>query len=102
MTRIAEEQAVELARLSGLSTVVLRLAALYGPGRGVRERLRAGNYQLIDEGRHYFSRVHVDDVVGIVRAAAARAAAGALYCVSDDRPSTQAEDAAWVVDRLRG
>jgi nucleoside-diphosphate-sugar epimerase len=100
MTRIAEEQAVELARLSGLSTVVLRLAAIYGPGRGVRERLRAGTYKLIDDGVHYFSRVHVDDLVGIVRAAAERAPGGAVYCVADDRPTTQREYADWLVARL--
>src|SRR5207245_790447 len=89
MTRIAEESAVDMARISGLSTVVLRLAAIYGPGRGVRERLKAGSYKLLDDGAHYFSRVHVDDLVAIVRAAAERAPGGAVYCVADDRPTTQ-------------
>jgi tryptophan 2,3-dioxygenase len=100
MTRIAEESAVETARLSGLSTIVLRLAAIYGPGRGVRERLRAGTYKLVDEGRHYFSRVHVDDIVGIVRAAVAKAASGAVYVVGDDRPTTQREYAEWLCRRI--
>jgi len=100
MTRIAEESAVDMARLSGLSTVVLRLAAIYGPGRGVRERLKAGSYKLIDDGAHFFSRVHVDDIVGILRAAADRAPAGAVYCVADDRPTTQKEYADWLVARL--
>ena len=100
MTRIAEESAVEMARLAGLSTVILRLAAIYGPGRGVRERLKAGSYKLIDDGEHYFSRVHVDDIVGILRAAAERAPGGAVYCVSDDRPTTQREYADWLVARL--
>ena len=100
MARIGEESAVEMARLAGLSTVVLRLAAIYGPGRGVRERLKAGSYKLIDDGVHYFSRVHVDDVVGIIRAAASRAPAGAVYCVADDRPTTQREYADWLVARL--
>lgn len=98
--RIGEETAVETARLSGLSTVILRLAAIYGPGRGVRERLKAGTYRLTDDGIHYFSRVHVDDLVGIIRAAAARAPAGARYCVADDRPSTQREYAEWLCGRL--
>jgi hypothetical protein len=89
-----------MARLAGLSTVVLRLAAIYGPGRGVRERLKAGTYKLIDDGAHYFSRVHVDDIVGILRAAAERAPGGSLYCVSDDRPTTQREYADWLVARL--
>lgn len=99
-TRIGEESAVDLARLSGLSTVVLRLAAIYGPGRGVRERLKAGSYKLVDDGVHYFSRVHVDDLVGIVRAAAERAPSAAVYCVADDRPTTQREYADWLVARL--
>jgi tryptophan 2,3-dioxygenase len=98
--RIAEESAIETARLAGLQTVILRLAAIYGPGRGVRERLKAGTYKLVDDGRHYFSRVHVDDIVGIIRAAAERAPQGALYCVSDDRPTTQREYADWLVAHL--
>jgi nucleoside-diphosphate-sugar epimerase len=100
MTRIAEESAVDMARLSGLSTVVLRLSAIYGPGRGVRERLKAGSYKLVDEGAHWFSRVHVDDIVGILRAAVERAPSGAVYCVADDRPTTQREYADWLVARL--
>jgi tryptophan 2,3-dioxygenase len=99
--RIAEESAVEAAHLAGLPTVILRLAAIYGPGRGVRERLKAGTYQLVDEGAHFFSRVHVDDIVGIVRASVERAPAGALYCVADDRPSTQVEYARWLCERLK-
>ncbi len=101
MIRIADESAVESARHSGLSTVVLRMAAIYGPGRGVRERLKAGTYKLVDEGGHMFSRVHVDDVVGVILAAAERAPTpAAVYCVSDDRPSTQKEYADWLVSRL--
>lgn len=99
-TRIGEESAVELARLAGLHTIVIRLAAIYGPGRGVRERLKAGSYKLIDDGAHHFSRVHVDDIVGILRAAVERAPAGAVYCVGDDRPTTQREYADWLVARL--
>lgn len=98
--RIGEEAAVDMARLAGLSTVVLRLSAIYGPGRGVRERLKAGTYKLIDEGAHYFSRVHVDDIVGIIRAAVERAPAGAVYCVADDRSTTQHEYARWLAERL--
>jgi nucleoside-diphosphate-sugar epimerase len=99
-SRISEESAVEGAHLSGLPTVILRMAAIYGPGRGVRERLKAGNYKLVDEGGHMFSRVHVDDVVGIIMTAADRAPNPAIYCVSDDRPTTQREYADWLVARM--
>jgi nucleoside-diphosphate-sugar epimerase len=98
--RITEESAVETGRLGGLSTVILRLAAIYGPGRGVRERLKAGTYKLTDDGVHVFSRVHVDDIVGIIRAAVARAPSGAVYCVGDCKPTTQREYAEWLSARL--
>ncbi len=98
--RVADEGTLETIRLAGLNTCVLRLAAIYGPGRGVRERLKKGSYQLIDNGVHYFSRVHVDDIVGVARAAVERAPSGALYCVADRLPSTQREYADWLCDRL--
>jgi tryptophan 2,3-dioxygenase len=98
--RLGEESAVELARLGGLHTAILRLAAIYGPGRGVRERLKAGTYKLLDDGEHFFSRVHVDDIVGIIRVAAERAPSGAVYCVGDDRPTTQREYAEWLARRM--
>lgn len=97
--RIADEATLETIRLGGLNTCVLRLAAIYGPGRGVRERIKKGNYKLTDNGVHYFSRVHVDDIVGIVRAAT-QSPAGALYCVADREPSTQREYADWLCDRM--
>ncbi len=98
--RIADEQALETIRMGGLSTAVLRLSAIYGPGRGVRERLRAGTYRLLDDGAHYYSRIHVDDLVGIIEAVGDRAPRPALYCVADDRPTTQREYTDWLVARL--
>ena len=99
--RIAEEGAVESARLAGLHAIILRLSAIYGPGRGVRERLKKGNYELVDDGMHYFSRVHIDDLVGIIRAGAERAPTGARYCVADDRAATQREYAEWLCARMQ-
>ncbi|GAB4537735.1 MAG: hypothetical protein Tsb0020_52220 [Haliangiales bacterium] len=88
------------ARANGLDTIILRLSSIYGPGRGVRERLRDGSYKLLDDGQHVYSRVHVDDVVGIIRAAVDRAPTNATYCVADDRPCPQGEYAGWLAERM--
>ena len=53
--------------------MTLRLAPVYGPGRGVRERLRKGEFRILDDGQHATSRIHVDDVVDVVFAAEERA-----------------------------
>jgi uncharacterized cupin superfamily protein/nucleoside-diphosphate-sugar epimerase len=98
--RHSDEAAVQGAASAGLRTCVLRLAAIYGPGRGVRARLRKGDYKLIAGGEHYISRIHVDDVVRVILAAEERAPPGSTYLVADDRPTTQREYALWLAARL--
>ena len=97
---LSAEGAVDDARNNGLDSILLRLTPVYGPGRGVRERLLAGTYKLLDEGKHVYSRIHVDDVVGIIRAAADKAPVNATYCLSDDHPCTQKEYADWLAEHL--
>ncbi len=92
---------MQAASAAGLRTCILRLAAIYGPGRGVRQRLRAGDYKLIDGGEHWISRIHIDDLVRVIFAAEERAPQGSLYLVSDDCPTTQREYALWLCERLR-
>lgn len=83
-----------------LRTVTLRLAPVYGPGRGVRSRLDKGDYKLLDDGRHAISRIHVDDVVNVVFAAEDRAANHSTFLVADDEPTTQLDYATWLCERM--
>jgi nucleoside-diphosphate-sugar epimerase len=82
------------------ATTILRLAPVYGPGRGVRARLRKGDYRLLDDGQHAISRIHVDDVVQVVLAAEQVAPYRSRYLVADDRPTTQLEYATWLCERM--
>lgn len=84
----------------GLRTVTLRLAPVYGPGRGVRERLRKGDYRLLEDGKHAISRIHVDDVVRVVFAAEERAPAKSTFLVADDEPTTQHDYASFLCERM--
>jgi nucleoside-diphosphate-sugar epimerase len=61
--RLACEQAW---RRSGLPVQLLRLPAIYGPGRNPMVNLRNGTARLIHKPGQVFSRVHVDDIVGAV------------------------------------
>lgn len=110
--RLADEAAIQAVAHGGLRTVILRLSAIYGPAlsktqpaRGVRQRLRSGQYKLWDGGRYFFSRVYVDDLVRVIRSAAERAAAtssqGSLYVVGDDEPCTQLDYATWLCAHLK-
>jgi nucleoside-diphosphate-sugar epimerase len=94
-----DEQELEASTYGTPRVVILRLAPVYGPGRGVRERMRKGLFKILDDGQHATSRIHVDDVVRVVRAAEARGAHKSRYLLADDEPTTQGEYARWLSER---
>ena len=96
----SDELEIERCAFDRMRTVTLRLAPVYGPGRGVRERMLKGDYRILDEGQHATSRIHIDDVVQIVAAVEERAPDKARYLLGDDEPTTQGEYAKWLADRL--
>ena len=97
---IADEHEVDVCTFDRLRTVSLRLAPVYGPGRGMRARLRKGEFRVLDDGQHATSRIHVDDVVGAVFAAEDHAVRGARYLAADDEPTTQGAYARWLSERM--
>lgn len=82
--RLAAEQRVAAGPWSSL---ILRPAAIYGPGRGVQESLLRGAYY---SGDNYVSRIHVDDLAAHVEAALLSNLEGA-YPVADEEPCTTRE-----------
>jgi nucleoside-diphosphate-sugar epimerase len=80
--RVAAEEALAA---SAVSTVVLRVAGIHGPGRGIAERLRAGTYRIIGDGSSHVSRIHVDDLVEAIVRAGSATIAGAIN-IADDAP----------------
>jgi nucleoside-diphosphate-sugar epimerase len=66
------------------SAVILRAAGIWGPGRGLVDRLRAGTYRIVGDGRARVSRIHVDDLVEAIIRAAASDVTGAINIADDD------------------
>ena len=97
---ISDETEIANCNFDRLRQVTLRLAPVYGAGRGVRNRILKGDYKLLDEGQHAISRIYIDDVVRIVNAAEDKAPNKAVYLVADDEPTTQRDYATWLCDRL--
>ena len=75
------------ARYLPLGARVMRIAGIYGPGRGMHTRLLSGALRLPEGGGGRISRIYVDDLVDAIRVVLARGEAGAVFCVADDRPA---------------
>jgi nucleoside-diphosphate-sugar epimerase len=91
--RLAAERAL------GGDAVILRAAGIYGPGRGLVERIRAGTYRIVGDGRAHVSRIHVADLVETIVRAGTSAATGA-FNVADDDPAPIGEVADAVAAHL--
>ena len=82
----AEEAWLDLHARHGLPLHIFRLAGIYGPGRNQLETVLDGSAKRIIKEGQVFSRIHVDDIAGILLASMAKPHPGAAYNVADDEP----------------
>jgi nucleoside-diphosphate-sugar epimerase len=100
--RADEEQWIE-ARENPWSSLILRSAAIYGPGRGIHVRLREGRLKdgEMPRGAHSIvSRIHVDDLVALLDAAIDSTLYGA-WPVADECPASSEEVAIWCAREMK-
>jgi nucleoside-diphosphate-sugar epimerase len=92
--RVEAERAVQ----AGLWTsMILRPAAIYGPGRGVHESMRRGTFRLPGDGARFISRIHVEDLAALARAALLSGQTAA-WPVADEEPCSSLEICRFVSD----
>lgn len=94
--RLAAEEMVLGGRWSGM---VLRPAAIYGPGRGAQVSIPEGRFRLLGDGSNYVSRIHVDDLAALAEAALLSGVTGA-WPVADEAPARSREVAEYVCGLL--
>lgn len=97
-TRAGRARAVAEAALPA-DAICLRVAGIYGPGRGLVERIRAGTYRIVGDERAHVSRVHVVDLVDAIIRAGATTFSGPVN-IADDDPAPIGLVADTIADRL--
>ncbi len=70
----------------GLPVHLFRLAGIYGPGRNQLLTVLNGSAKRIIKPGQIFSRIHVEDIAGVLAASMARPNPGRAYNVCDDEP----------------
>ena len=82
--------------------VILRVAGIYGPGRGhwFKQFLK-GEAHIEGNGSRCLNMIHRDDVVGCIIAALKNGRAGEIYNAVDDEPVTQLIFFEWLAAKLK-
>ena len=99
--RETEQVYLEAAQKKNFPAVVLRVAGIYGPGRGFWfKQFRAGEARIEGDGSRTLNMIHRDDVAGCIIAALERGQPGEIYNAVDDEPVTQRDFFAWLAAKL--
>ena len=84
-------------RQTDFPAVILRLAGIYGPGRGYWFKQYLKNEARIEgAGARILNMIHRDDVAGAIIAALKSGRPGEVYNVVDDEPVTQFHFFQWL------
>jgi nucleoside-diphosphate-sugar epimerase len=84
LRRVAAEAAWNA--IDGLPLHIFRLAGIYGPGRNAIENVKDGSAKRVIKPGQIFSRIHVEDIAGVLLASINRPRNGAIYNMADDEP----------------
>jgi nucleoside-diphosphate-sugar epimerase len=86
-----EKSWLSLKTNKNLPIQIFRLSGIYSNKSNVLVRLKCGNVNLINKKNHFFSRIHVEDIAGILLKSLSIFKSGEIYNISDDKPSTSKE-----------
>jgi len=88
---VAENSWLTLGEKKIFPIQIFRLSGIYSNKNNILVRLKSGSVNLINKKDHFFSRIHVEDIVGILFQSLSSFKPGEVYNISDDKPSSPEE-----------
>ncbi len=88
------------AQIAGLPLHIFRLAGIYGPGRNAFESLKSDKAQRVIKQGQIFSRIHVEDIAGVLLASINNPNPGRVYNMADDEPCPPQDVIAYAAELL--
>jgi nucleoside-diphosphate-sugar epimerase len=97
----AEKELMTASQIRNFPAMILRVAGIYGPGRGhwFQQFLR-GEARIEGGGERFLNMIHRDDVIGCIIAALERGQGGEIYNAVDDEPVSQLTFFSWLAAAL--
>ncbi len=97
----AENNWKSLSNKNNYPLQIFRLAGIYSNEFNILKRLKMGKVQIVDKKNHFFSRIHVDDIGNILFKSLDNFKNNEIYNISDDKPASQNEVAAYGAKLLK-
>ncbi len=97
---VAETAWLDFARDHGRRVQIFRLGGIYGPGRSALDDVRDGTARRIIKPGQVFNRIHVDDIAGVLHAAAEGRGKEDVFNVTDDEPAPPQDVVAYAAGLL--
>ena len=97
-----EKLLLAAAQTENFPAVVLRVAGIYGSGRGhsFKSFLR-GDARIEGDGARWLNMIHRDDLIGVIISALRDAPPGEIYNAADNEPVSQRNFFAWLAEELK-
>jgi nucleoside-diphosphate-sugar epimerase len=97
----AERELLAASQQRNLAGIILRVAGIYGPGRGHWfQQFLKGEVRIEGGGERILNMIHRDDVIGCIIAALERGQRGEIYNAVDDEPVSQLHFFSWLAETL--
>jgi len=93
---------LEAAAQKRFPAVILRVAGIYGPGRGhsFKSFLR-GDARIEGDGARWLNMIHREDLIGVIIAALRDAPPGEIFNAVDNEPVSQRDFFGWLAAELK-
>ena len=88
---IAERLWLDLANKQNIPLQIFRLSGIYSDQSNTLVRLKSGRENVINKKNHFFSRIHVEDLVNVLFKSLSNFKSSEIYNISDDKPSSSEE-----------
>jgi nucleoside-diphosphate-sugar epimerase len=98
---VEAEKLLLAAAAQNFPAVILRVAGIYGPGRGhALKQFLNGEARIEGDGSRRFNMIHRTDLIGVIIAALERGVPGEIYNAVDNEPVTQLSFFSWLAAEL--
>ena len=97
-----EKLLLETVAQKNFPAVILRVAGIYGPGRGhsFKQFLR-GEARIEGDGARWLNMIHRADLIGVIISALRDAPPGEIFNAADNEPVSQLEFFKWLATELK-